>query len=269
VKTAVLLTSLFALTVMARADLVVTQKIDGGGQSGEQTIRVKGNKARCDVGGSVSVLVDRETGETTTLAHAQKGFITLNPERNKSMIATLQKARGTQEPPKLIETGKKEKVGEYQCDIATAEVGSVKLTYWLAKDYPNFQNILGQLDVLDSAPLAAGNAGLTPRLKDLPGLPMKMVMELNGQKITITMLTTKEENVDPNIFKIPAAYKELPSPPAADVAKTPPAATGAPATPAPKPVATATPAPATPAFKPPVVATPAPATTVPAPAPAK
>jgi hypothetical protein len=214
-RAALVIALLMGMAAHSRADLVVVQRVEGAGQSGEQTIRVKGGKARCDVGGAVSVLVDRESGETTTLAHAQRGYLTLTPERNKAMIEKLQKTRGSQEPPKLVPTGKKEKIGEYECEIAIAELGGVKVTYWLAKTYPNFQSILAQLDVLESAPLAAGRNALAPRTKDLPGMPMKMLMEMSGQKVTITLLSAKEENVDPAIFSIPNSYKEMPAPAAA------------------------------------------------------
>lgn len=196
----------------AHADLVVVQKVEGGGQSGEQTIRVKGDKARCDIAGAVSVIVDGERGESTTLVHAQRGFLTLTPERSKVMLEKM-KARAPQESVKLQPTAKKEKVGDYQCEIYTAEVGNVKLTYWLAPEYPNYQAILAQLDVMENSPLAPARNGLAPRTKDLPGMPMKIVSEMSGQKQTITLISAKEENVDPAIFVIPKGYKEMPAPP--------------------------------------------------------
>ncbi len=214
VKFTPFITALLAAASLATADIVVTQRVEGGGQSGEQTIRVKEGRARSDIGGAVSVIVDRQSGETTTLAHAQRGFLTLTPEASRAMLEKMQKARGSQETPKLVDTGKKEKIGEYPCDIFTADVGNVKLTYWLAKGYPNYQNYLNQLDVLEGSALAGATGGLAPRTRDLPGMPMKMVMELSGQKVTVTLLTAREENVDPAIFKIPAGYKEQPAPPA-------------------------------------------------------
>jgi hypothetical protein len=213
-KLPALLAALLATAALVRADIVVVQRIDGGGQSGEQTIRVKGDKARCDIGGAVSVIVDRQSGESITLSHAQKGYLTVSPEAGRAMIERMQKVRGSLEAPALVATGKKEKVGDHACEIYTAEVGSVKLTYWLAKDYPNFQTYLTQLDVLESAPLASARGGLAPRTKDLPGMPIKMLMEMSGQKVTIGLLSAKEENADPAIFKVPAGYKEMPAPPA-------------------------------------------------------
>jgi Domain of unknown function (DUF4412) len=205
--------ALLAASALARADVVVVQRNDGGGLSGEQTIRVKGGKARADIGGAVSVIFDRETGETITLSHAQRGTVTLTPEANRAMLEKLQKARGSKEVPELVATGKKEKIGEYQCDVFTADLGNVKATYWLAKDYPQFQTYLDALDMLESAPLASAKAGVAPRTKDLPGMPIKIQMEMGTQKVSVTLVSAKEENVDPAIFKVPAGYKDLPSPP--------------------------------------------------------
>ncbi len=207
------LSIVLALSLDARADLVVKQRVEGAGMSGEQTVRVKDNKARCDVAGAISVIVDRTTGETTTLSHAQRGYVTLDAARSKALNEKLQKARGSSEAPKLVATGKKEKIGDQSCDVFSADVGTVKLTYWLAKSYPNFAAINAQLDVLENAPDANLGGGLAPRTKDLPGLPMKIQMETGGQKVIVTTLSVTEEKVDPGIFTAPKDYKELPSTP--------------------------------------------------------
>lgn len=217
VKLASIFLTLLLAAASARADLVVVQKIDGGGQSGEQTTKVKGDKSRTDVANILSVIVDRTTGESTTLTHTQRGYVTTSPERNKAMMEKLRAAKPANGPAALVATGKKEKIGDQNCEVFTADLGSMKLTYWLAKDYPNFPALNAQLDVIDSSPLAASRAGIAPRTKDLPGFPMKVQMEYSGEKVTITTLSVREENVDPGIFTIPKGYKELPSgaPPAA------------------------------------------------------
>jgi len=201
------------LAAVARADLVIVQKVEGGGLSGDQTLHIKDDQARCDVAGAFSLLVNRKTGETTTLSHGQKGYMTVSPETSAAMIARLRGARGSDAPPALVATGKKEKIGDYQCELFTAELGGVKATYWLAKDYPNYPALLAQMDIVESNPLSGAAGGVAPRTKDLPGMPMKILMEMNGQKITVTLVSAKEEPVDPAIFKIPDDYKELPAAP--------------------------------------------------------
>lgn len=204
----------FCAATIARADLVIVQKVEGGGMSGEQTLRIRADQARCDVAGAFSLLVDRKTGETTTLSHGQKGYLTVSPETSAAMIARLREARGTDAPPALVATGKKEKVGDHECEIFTTDLGNVKASYWLAKDYPNYPALLAQMDIVDSNPLSGAAGGAAPRTKDLPGMPMKIVMERTGQKVTVTFVSAKEEPVDPAIFQIPADYKELPAAPA-------------------------------------------------------
>lgn len=202
-----------ASALVLHADLVVVQKVEGGGQSGEQTIRIKDDRARCDVAGAFSLLVDRQTGETTTLSHAQKGYLTISPERAAAMLEQMRKARGSEAPPALVASGKKEKIGDHECELFTADLGAVKATYWLAKDYPNFAALLAQMDVVESNPLSGSTGSVAPRTRDLPGMPLKIVMEKDGQKVTVTLLSAKEEPVDAAIFKIPADYKEIPAAP--------------------------------------------------------
>ena len=203
------------LAAVARADLVIVQKVEGGGMSGEQTLRIKEDQARCDVAGAFSLLVNRKTGETTTLSHGQKGYLTVSPETAAAMIEKLRSARNSDAPPTLIATGKKEKIGEHQCELFTADLGSVKASYWLAKEYPNYPALLAQMDIVESNPLSGAAGGAAPRTKDLPGMPLRIIMDHNGQKITVTLVSAKEEPVDPAIFKIPADYKELPAAPPA------------------------------------------------------
>lgn len=82
-KLAAIVAGLLAAALAARGDFTVQQRVEGGGQSGDQIIRIKGTKARCDIGGAVSVIVDQQTGEAKTLAHAQKGYVSLTPIARK------------------------------------------------------------------------------------------------------------------------------------------------------------------------------------------
>ncbi len=43
------LATLWIATVCGRADLILVQKVEGGGQTGEQTIKIKGDKSRTDL----------------------------------------------------------------------------------------------------------------------------------------------------------------------------------------------------------------------------
>lgn len=204
--------ALLAATAFLHADLVIVQKVEGGGQNGEQTIKIKGDKARTDLSPAVSMITNGATGEMITLMHSGRTYLKVTPEQMKAMMDQLQKFRTGNEPAKLVDTGKKEKIGTYDCEIFTAGAGSLTATYWIAKDYPNYQSVLAQLDKFQSTTISAMGKGLMPEIKDMPGMPMKTEIELNGKKVTTTILSTKEDNVDPKSFDIPAGYKEISSP---------------------------------------------------------
>ncbi len=203
---------LLALSGIGRADLVILQKVDGGGQTTDQTIKIKGEKARSDLTPAVSMITDGATGESITLMHTAKTFLKVSPEQTKAMMEQFQKMRGNGEPAKLQPTGKKEKVGDYECEIFTVSLGTLNVTYWLAKDFPNFPAVMAQLEKFQSGAISAMGKGAMPALKDFPGMIMKTETDLGGKKTVSTLVSAKEENVDPAVFNIPAGYKEVTSP---------------------------------------------------------
>jgi hypothetical protein len=204
----------FLLTTasLAHADLTIVQHVEGGGQAGDQTIRIKGDKSRTDLTPTVSMITDGATGEMVTLMHTGKTYLKLSPEQTKSMMDQLQKQRTSQDPAKLQPAGKKEKIGEYDCDIYTTSLGSIAVTYWVAKDYPNYQEVLAQIIKFQAGTISAMGKGLMPELKDFPGMIMKTEVVKDGKKVDITLLSAKEDNVDPGIFNIPKGYTEITSP---------------------------------------------------------
>ncbi len=204
--------ALLAATAFLHADLIIVQKVEGGGQNAEQTIKIKGDKARTDLNPTVSMITNGATGEMVTLMHSGRTYLKVTPDQMKSMMDQLQKFRTGNEPSKLVDSGKKEKIGNYDCEIYTAGVGTLTATYWIAKDFPNYQSMLGQLDKFQSTTISAMGKGLMPDIKDMPGMPVKTEIDLNGKKVTTTILSAKEDNVDSKLFDIPAGYKEISSP---------------------------------------------------------
>ncbi|MEI9894461.1 MAG: DUF4412 domain-containing protein [Chthoniobacter sp.] len=201
-----------AATALLRADLVIVQHVEGGGQTGDQTIKIKGDKSRTDLNPTVTMITNGATGEMITLMHTGHTYLKVSADQTKAMMAQLQKFRTGTEPAKLQPTGKKEKIGEYDCEIFTAGLGALTATYWLAKDFPNFPSVLAQLDKFQSGSISAMGKGLLPDIKDFPGMTMKTEIVLNGKKVATTLVSAKEDNVDPKSFDIPAGYKEITSP---------------------------------------------------------
>jgi Domain of unknown function (DUF4412) len=201
-----------ALVAPARADLILTQRVDGGGQTGEQTIRIKGGKSRADLASTLSLLTDAATGDAFTLKHPDRSFMKVPAAQSQAMLAEMKKKRGEAPPPQLKPTGKKEKVGDYECEIFTTDLGGLTVTYWLAKDFPNFAAIQQQLSAVQAGAQALASQGLMPDPATFPGMTMKTVIELGGKKVTTTTLTVRETPVADSVFEIPQGYKELPSP---------------------------------------------------------
>ncbi|HSI12465.1 MAG TPA: DUF4412 domain-containing protein [Chthoniobacter sp.] len=204
--------ALLAATTLVHGDLVIVQKVEGGAQNADQTIKIKGDKARTDLTPAVSMITNGATGEMITIMHTGRQYLKVSAEQTKAMMEQLQKFRTSPEPAKLQPTGKKEKIGEYDCEIFTAGLGALTATYWVAKDFPNFPNVLAQLDKFQSSTISAMGKGLLPDIKDFPGMTMKTEIVLNGKKVTTTVVSVKEDNVDPKVFDIPAGYKEITSP---------------------------------------------------------
>lgn len=201
-----------AAALVGRADLVIVQKVEGGGQAGDQTIRIKGDKSRSDLAQPISVITDGATGGMTTLMHTTRTFMKVPAEQTKAMLEQIKKMRPTTDAPKLQPTGKKEKVGEYECEIFTTNLGTINITYWVAKDFPNYPAVLEQLDKFQSGAISAMGQGTMPALKDFPGMMIKTEIDLGGKKTTTTLVSAREENVDPAVFNVPASYKEVTSP---------------------------------------------------------
>jgi hypothetical protein len=209
---AVGLAAVWMATTCVQADLIIVQKVEGGGQTGEQTIKIKGDKSRTDLAQPVSMITDGATGEMVTLMHQQRTFLKIPAAQTKAMMEQLRKLRPDAEPVKLTPTGRKEKIGDYECEIFTANLGAVSVTYWLARDFPNFPAVLAQLEKFQAGSISAMGNGLMPELKDFPGMMIKTEMDSGGKKIVSTLISVKEENVDPAVFTIPVAYKEMSSP---------------------------------------------------------
>ena len=208
-----LVSLLLATTVLARADLTLVQHVEGGGQAGDQTIRIKGDKARTDLTPSISMITDGATGEMITLMHTGKTYLKVPPEQTKAMMDQLQKFRTSPEPAKAsAHRQERRKSGNMIATFSPPVWVRSPITYWLAKDFPNYQEVLAQLIKFQAGTISAMGKGLMPELKDFPGMIMKTEVVKDGKKVVSTLVSAKEENVDPKTFDLPKGYTEITSP---------------------------------------------------------
>src|SRR6266404_3430086 len=73
------------LLLPARADLTLVQKVEGAGEDGEMTIKIKGDKARIDASPKLTTIIDGKTGEITNLMNDQKKILHISAERMKPL----------------------------------------------------------------------------------------------------------------------------------------------------------------------------------------
>ncbi len=207
---------LLAASVLARADLIVEQKMESAAMNGNVTMKIKGDQARMDMpspAGQATVIMNIKTGEMTTLMHAQKMAMKMNINAMKQQSEALQKQAGI-DPTKLEKpkaTGVVEKVGEWTAEIYEFNVGSASGKLWVAKDFPNAQAIKDQLQKAS----AATSGGFDPSKLDVPGMVVKTQMATAGGAMTITLVKALETPVADSEFTLPTGYQEMTIPGAA------------------------------------------------------
>lgn len=224
------LTSLLLLSLVLRvhADWTITQKVEGGLNSSQMTLKIKGDQARLDLTPGVAVLTDLNTGDSTTLNNGARIYMKIpGTESAKLRESALGLKEGAGiETPKLTPANKKEKIGDYDCEVFTWNIGELKVTDWIATKYPNFAPLLAVLARFQNAGPAKAAQPLMPPLESFPGMVVKREMNHRNTITTTTLISAKEGPIDGKLFEIPADYKAQP-------ALQLPTSTPAPATPAP------------------------------------
>ncbi len=201
-------------TPWACADLTLSQEIEGGPQSGEIVMRLKGDRLRLDLpagpNGRMSTILDIATGDTTTLMHDKKLAVT---RTGAELKAAAQKAGADParkiEPPKPERTGLKERVGEYEAEVFTMPADASKDTLWVVRDFPNFPAIKADLMRVSQATATGLNRAGTLDVSTLPGMVVKRQKERGGQKMTITLKSVGQEAIEDATFTIPPDYKPV------------------------------------------------------------
>lgn len=212
-----LLLCLLLSPVSMRADMVIIETMDGGGQVQNLTLKIKGDKVRTDVSEQMSTIMDTASGDTITLIHAQKSYMKLSSAKTKALMEQMKKMQGQTTPdapvekPKFVDTGKSEKVNNYNAEIYTAEMPTMKLTFWVTKEFPNYAAVMESMKKLQNSVLSklGPDSNGAPDTSDLPGLPIKTQVVSNGQTVTITIVSAKDQAVDAAEMVPPAGYTEM------------------------------------------------------------
>jgi Domain of unknown function (DUF4412) len=211
-----ILLALLATASHALADMVVVQQVEGAGQSARMTIRLKDDKVRTDVGDQISMINNGTSGDTITMMHAQKRYMKVPAEMTKALMQQAAKKQNIPEnagePEPLKSTGKKEKISGYDTEEYTRSIGGIDVQYWLAKDFPDYVAVLKQLQKAQQPAIDSLPPAMRIKPEDFPGLPVRTVATMNGQKVTSTILSVTSESVDPESFTVPEGYEQIQTP---------------------------------------------------------
>ena len=202
-KTAFLALTLLATTSAARADLTLVQDTLLNGVRSRTSMWVKGDKMRSDNDTTSSVIIDAATGDMTTLVHEQKMIIVNNTKQLAALAAQATGGKPVEiAETKITATGQKEKVDGYDCEIVLSENQGMVVKMWVAKDYPNGEQLREELKMLSK--LSAPGA---PKPPEVPGIALKTEYEQQGLKFTTQLVSISTEPVDASRFVIPEGYK--------------------------------------------------------------
>lgn len=204
--------ALISAVSLAHADWVIVQTTTTEGEDKQTVTKIKGEQARVDVDKQTSVIAGPEG--MMMLMHAQKILMKMDLATMKSTIEMTAKnlpGGGNQEVPKPVATGQREKVGEWETEIYTWEGPLGKGRFWVAKNFPKFEEINAMNDKLGKA-MGSALAGLAPQASDFGGMAVKSEMTMLGKTMKTLLISAKEENVDAGEFLAPEGYSEMKMP---------------------------------------------------------
>ncbi|MGD0253436.1 MAG: DUF4412 domain-containing protein [Verrucomicrobiota bacterium] len=200
--------------VVARADFVIQQKVESAEQNGIITLKFKGDQLRTDMPtervGDVSIIRDLKTGDTITMIHRQKLARKESGAEYKQRLEQMDNGTPDTVISKPVDTGKMERVGNYDTEIYTWTNSShMGGTFWLARDYPDYPKIRSLYLKLEQPPAGQISKRTAPDISALPGMVVKSKSESPTGEITKTLISAKEEPVAASDFQIPADYRVL------------------------------------------------------------
>ncbi len=203
-----------ALLTTARADLTIVQKVAGSEGAHQITMKVKGDKARVEIGPQITTILDAKSGDILNLMKEKKMVMRIPGEKAKAMAemakSFVKDEAAGQAAPKP--TGKKETINGYETSEYVSESPKFHATYWVATSYPDYKNILAQMAILQKGAFEQITKGM-PDYHALPGLPLRTEVRVSGREpIVSTIESVKTSPLADSEFTVPAGYSEMKMP---------------------------------------------------------
>ena len=200
------------LSVTARGDLTMVQKIEGIGQVQQITTKLKGDKARVEVSPEVTTIIDNKSGDMLNLWNSKKKFLRLSTDKSKAIAELTSKYSGESSAPaqrsKLTSTGKKETINGYEVEEYVRQSPTVKENYWIALKYPDSAAIVKQLQAVAPAAWNEIAKGVLD-FRDFPGLPLRTIIKTDKREITCTIISIKQDPLEEGEFSVPKDFQEV------------------------------------------------------------
>jgi Domain of unknown function (DUF4412) len=195
----IILAFIFSVTV-ANANLVM--EFYWGGSMMKIVAKVKGDKILLDgyvnESKAASLIEDLKTTNYFKLDHWSKKIIkNPNPLDSNALAPTAS--------PKFQDTGKTEMLDGYEAEIYKwTNSDGVTETLWVAKNFPNFEEMKDDLSKLDKL----NDKKWILNFSSLSGMPLKLFIpdKDDARGLTFTLLSAKEEPIDDSVFELPKDY---------------------------------------------------------------
>lgn len=200
----------------ARANLTITQKVEGMPGVTDMTFKIKGDKARIDATPQITTIMDSKTGDIDTLLNDKKQVIHLSGKKARALADMASKFTAEKTPagkPKLVATGRKQTISGYKAEEYNVEGGTFPITLWITTKYPGYAEILKELAKMKPATAAdVAHQGM-PDYSEMPGLPMRMIIKIPGHgEMTNTIVSVKQDAIPEDQFAIPKGYSKIEMP---------------------------------------------------------
>jgi Domain of unknown function (DUF4412) len=198
------------LLVSARADLTIVQHVDGVGQNGDATVKIKGDKERIEAPEQPTRIIDGKGGQMIDLMNDKKAFVKISADQIKAAAETIGKFTDANKAaaPKLTSTGKKETINGYETEEFVFETPQYKASFWVAAKYPDAAAILKEMQAPVSGAWKPSNMGM-PNYTDFSGMPLRTVISVGGNQMTTTITSIKKDPLNAAEFEIPKDFQEL------------------------------------------------------------
>jgi len=216
-KTSLATFAAFLLSAVALlADVVIVQKVETPGQSGDMTLKVRDHRIRIDVTPEISTIMDTRSGEITTIMHAQKAYMNIPASMTRKILDAAkdqQPKAATPAKPELKPTGQKETINGHETEIYTLEAGEMKSRFWIAKSYPNEKVVLETFKRINESPMSKMAQEMARQPSDFPGVPVKTEITVGpDQKVTSTLISVEEKELPEREFTVPEGFTAIQMP---------------------------------------------------------